>query len=109
MIRDHPVAGVGFGRFRSNSMAYSDDLSRPYMAHNSYLELAADNGIPTLIVFLLMCWAVMKDISNAKYLHAEDPVTNSILTGMRVGLIGFLVAAMFFSAEYQKMLWHPRF
>ena len=105
MVRDHPFVGVGLGRFKSYSMAFSNDMRVPKMAHNSFLELAAEGGIPTLILFLLMCLAVMKDISNAKYLHAEDPVTNSILTGMRVGMIGFLTAAMFFSAEYQKAFW----
>jgi O-antigen ligase len=105
MVRDNPLFGVGLGNFRSYSMAYSDDLPRLHMAHNSYLELAADNGIPVTIFFLLMCLAVIRDITNARYLHEQDPVTNSVLTGMRVGIIGFLTAATFFSAEYEKMFW----
>lgn len=106
MVRDHPFVGVGFGCFKSSSVAYSDDLGeRGLTAHNSYLELAAENGIPALILFLLMCLAVQKDITNAKYLHGQDPLTEGILTGMRIGIIGFLVAGTFFSAEYEKIIW----
>ncbi len=105
MIRDYPLVGVGLGRFRSNSMAYADELKRPFMAHNSFLELAAENGIPLLILYLLMCLAVIKDLTNAKSLHERDRVTHGILTGMRLGIIGFLVSATFISAEYQKMFW----
>jgi O-antigen ligase len=105
MIHDYPVFGVGMGQFRAQSMAYAEGLSRPYMAHNSFLELAADNGIPALILYLLMCLAVMKDLTNARYLHSQDSLTGAVLIGMRLGFIGFLAAATFISAEYEKVPW----
>ena len=52
-----------------------------------------------------MCLAVMKDITNAKHLHRQGPITHGILIGIHIGIIGFLAAAPFFSAEYEKMFW----
>jgi O-antigen ligase len=105
MIQEYPLFGVGMGQFKAVSMAYAEDLPRPFMAHNSYLELAADNGIPALILYLLMCWAVMKDLATARRLYDHDSLTDGLLTGMRAGLIGFLVAVAFISAEYEKIPW----
>jgi O-antigen ligase len=104
MVGDKPLIGVGLGNFKAASTGYGD-LKSSKMAHNSYLELAAENGLPALALFLLVCMAVMRDVVVAARLHSEDAVTRGILQAIGMGMIGFLIAAVFLSAEFEKMFW----
>lgn len=48
MIRDHPVAGVGFNRFRERYLAeyrYEQESQKLTHAHNNFLQASAENGI----------------------------------------------------------------
>ena len=63
MIREHPLLGVGPGNFRvayplyCRSFAYDPFMNyhtRIKKAHNDYLQLAAECGIPALFFFLLL-------------------------------------------------------
>jgi len=63
MIKEHPVLGVGLGNWRFNYPLYYKSFARdPLMnyrvqirkTHNDYLQLAAECGIPALLLFLLL-------------------------------------------------------
>jgi O-antigen ligase len=63
MIRDHPLSGIGPGNFRVVYPLYAASFARDplcnyqiqiYKAHNDYLQLAAECGIPALLFFLLL-------------------------------------------------------
>jgi O-antigen ligase len=63
MIRDHPLTGVGIGNFRIVYPLYSRSFAwdtvtgytkRARKAHNDYLQLAAECGIPALVLFLIL-------------------------------------------------------
>ncbi|MCD6292191.1 MAG: O-antigen ligase family protein, partial [Deltaproteobacteria bacterium] len=63
MIKEHPVFGVGLGNWRFNYPLYYKSFARDSCfsynvqvrkAHNDYLQLAAECGIPTLLLFLLL-------------------------------------------------------
>jgi len=54
MILDHPILGVGTANFLSAYNRYLDPLvpRTPFVAHNSYAQLTAENGIPALLLYL---------------------------------------------------------
>lgn len=63
MIKDHPLLGVGLGNWRFNYPLYyksfAPDPTFNYNVqvrntHNDYLQLAAECGIPALVLFLLL-------------------------------------------------------
>ncbi len=63
MIKEHPVLGVGLGNWRFNYPLYyksfTPDPTFNYnvqvrKTHNDYLQLAAECGIPALVLFLLL-------------------------------------------------------
>ncbi len=63
MIRDNPFAGVGLGNWRQSYPLYYKSFARDPLfnyrvrvrkAHNDYLQLAAECGIPALLLFLLL-------------------------------------------------------
>ncbi len=53
MIKKHPFLGIGYGSFPYFIMEYSEiEVERD--AHNTYLRIAAEMGIPALLIFLLL-------------------------------------------------------
>jgi O-antigen ligase len=62
IIEAHPLTGIGLGRttYFERSALYQVSLQRGALtqAHNSYLELASQAGIPVLAVFLVLLGSV---------------------------------------------------
>lgn len=55
MVRDHPWRGVGLDQFQTRYAQYKTPQGwETRRAHNLYVQLAADGGLPLLAAFLLM-------------------------------------------------------
>jgi O-antigen ligase len=109
MITRHPVFGVGLGNFKSKVREYFDrnEEVEPHIAHQTYIEVAAETGIPSLLIFLAIVFSAFRTLENAQTRKSSSdryPVYRVAL-GMQAGLIGFLVALFFISAQYQKLFW----
>jgi O-antigen ligase len=106
MIADSPLFGVGPQNFAALSTRYSG-LEQAYIGHNTYLELGAELGLPVLAVFVAMLAATFATLRRLRHLGdtAEQRELAGWAEGMRVGLLGFLVAAFFISAQYEKPFW----
>jgi O-antigen ligase len=62
MVEDHPLLGVGTGQWGRESHNYFTSgtfRSTNYMPHNTYLQVAAENGLLGLAVYLLLLAAVL--------------------------------------------------
>lgn len=94
MIKEHPWWGVGYGAFPGLLPRYTTKPIGYVDAHNSYLLIAAEMGIPTLLVFLLII-AMVFYYTHWLYRHASDLSTKAIALGFLAGLAGLLVANMF--------------
>lgn len=107
MIADQPLTGVGPQNFKDLSIDYAPELARAYIAHNSYLELAAETGLPVLGLFLLMAWHALRVLGRAARLPGSGETRELAIwaEGLRSGLLGFLVSGAFISAQYEKMFW----
>jgi O-antigen ligase len=107
MIADAPFTGVGPENFKALSVAYAPDLGRAYVAHNSYLEVGAELGLPVLAIFVLLAGQVLRTFGRAIRLDG-DRETRELARwaeGLRSGLVGFMVSGAFISAQYEKMFW----
>jgi len=92
MVMDHPMWGVGYGLFPKTLVYYADVGERD--AHNTYLILAAEMGIPALLVFLwILGLAVWK--TRSLYLKTNDPFAKGLALGWLGGLFGLLMSNMF--------------
>lgn len=91
IIRDHPIAGVGFGHlpFKETFETYIRTMPT-YHAHNTYLEIAAELGIPGLIAFLLLLFIVFK-YGIRSLINQEDKYIKIMAAGLFSGLAGLLV------------------
>jgi len=107
MAHDAPLFGVGPQRFKDYSRRYSG-LKIAYIAHNTYLELAAEGGLPVLMLFVLMYLNALGTLGRAARLTGGGQETRELAAwadAMRTGLIGFAVAAAFISAQFEKFFW----
>ncbi len=80
LIKDNPVSGVGFGllggaygdkqaEFFSTKEYSQNDVKVagvPQYSFNDYLQIAAELGIPAMIVFLLFVFFVIRNLSKTK-------------------------------------------
>lgn len=90
IIKDHPLAGVGFGHipFKETFETYIRTMPT-YHAHNTYLEIAAELGIPGLIAFLFLLFVVFK-YGIQKLINQENRYIKIIAAGAFAGLGGLL-------------------
>ncbi|HWR37613.1 MAG TPA: O-antigen ligase family protein [Clostridia bacterium] len=108
MIDTHPLFGVGLGNFKPMMSQYSDPgVTITEIAHNTYIEIAAELGIPALLLFLALVAATFLSLQKARRqaLELEMDLVYRAAGAMQAGLLGFAVAAVVLSAEYQKLFW----
>jgi len=108
MIKAYPLTGVGLGNFKAVMVGYADpnaDINS--IAHNTYLEIAAELGIPALLLFLVLIGVSCSSLGRARRraLQLESSLLSQAALGMEAGIVGFAVAICFLSAEYQKLFW----
>ncbi len=91
IIRDNPIAGVGFGHlpFKETFESYIRTMPT-YHAHNTYLEIAAELGIPGLLAFLFLLFVIFK-YGIQKLIHQENRYIRIMAAGLFSGLAGLLV------------------
>ncbi len=89
LIRDFPMFGTGLGTYTWSSLHYQSDLLsvRYDHAHNDYLELAADLGVPAAVAFWVGIWSLLGKVSRQalRLHHSHDQI-------LAVGCAGALLA-----------------
>lgn len=107
MVAARPLMGVGLGMFKPMSPTYNSGVLRPQMGHNTYLELAAELGIPAALVFAGIMFLSWRRARRCGKVMAEtgDAEAARIALAIEAGLVSFAVGALFLSAEYVKHLW----
>ena len=104
LIRKYPLTGIGLGRFRYEyqNSGPPEQYNVPYHAHNIYLHIAVEHGIPSLLLFLWMVVIIWQQIfagrqANALFGAACKPkifYTKVWGSGTFIGASGFLISAL---------------
>jgi O-antigen ligase len=100
LFLDHPVTGVGIGNYYYEGRKYVQ--INPGRAHTMYLEVMAELGIIGIILFLLILFSVFKSL---RLIIKSNSIYSAYARGLYLGLVGFLVAAIFLHAQQEKALW----
>jgi O-antigen ligase len=108
IIGDNPVTGVGWGAYSSAHREAAPLVDPTGLAwggrdpHSTYFNLAAETGFPGLVLFLTLASGALifaekarRRCRKAMPLHAQQ------LFYLQLGLIGFLIAAVF--ASYSRI------
>lgn len=106
MIETHPIVGIGLGNFKPLIEQYEEpDSTVRNVAHNMYIEIAAELGIPALCIFLAILGLFWRTLRRIYRSNAVPELVRGSALALQAGLIGFAVAGAFVSAEYQKTSW----
>src|SRR4051794_36031719 len=113
-FRDHPVIGVGpaqfppfyFQQYSKVADIKFKDIEGPRRAHTLYLEMAAEEGVVGLAVFLSIAGALMRQLWNARhYWDGKDPESSDLATALFLSLAAYFCTALFLHLSYQRYYW----
>jgi O-antigen ligase len=108
MIEEHPIVGVGLGNFKALMPSYLPNepgVRVDTLAHNMFIEVAAELGLPALIVFLGIFFFTYRTLGKLRRSASLPSLIREMALALQAGLVGFAVAGSFVSAEYQKTSW----
>jgi O-antigen ligase len=114
---DHPVFGVGAGNFPTAEGTISPRAelqSRGHglkwgAAHNSYIQIGAELGVPGLVFFLAMIGSAVRGLTTLRPRpppeKGADPRLRPLGQALTGALIGFAAGAFFLSLAYTDALY----
>ena len=90
LIAKYPITGIGLGRFRHEYKLHGppDMYHEPYHAHNIYLQIAVEQGIPSLLLFYWKLLLIFRQ------LFALRKTGDFWRSGLFIGCSGFLISAL---------------
>ena len=105
---DNPLLGVGVGNYPLHFLRYTNDPPGvPRTAHNSYLAIASESGVPALAAFLgLHLAAAMLLIRGARTLEEPRDREKLFMAGaVAASLTAFAFIGLFQTLQMSKFLW----
>lgn len=108
MVKDNLFNGVGMGQFRNEVGRYlpADTpvyRARPQTAHNSFVLVAGEAGIPGLLLYVMFITRVMTGLVGIyrRYGHGDTPLAMTTWSRpLMVTMAGILTCGMFLSQTY---------
>ena len=108
MVQAYPLTGVGLGNFKWVVNRYdAPDENLNNVAHNTYVEVAAEMGLPGLVLYvglLVSTWRGLDRLRRHTRLAPAD-LPHLTATALQAGLVAFAVTVVFVSATQQKLFW----
>jgi putative inorganic carbon (hco3(-)) transporter len=106
MIRANPVFGVGLDLFKQLSTQYNPRLSGDdaHIAHNTYLQVAAEGGLTTLALFLALMALALWNCRTTRRITNERNL-GDLASAFRIAVLAFAAAAFFLTANYMVFYW----
>ena len=99
---DNPVFGVGLGAYALANADYNPGVG-VMDTHNTYLNLAAEVGLPGLLLFLVLTASVLRRSRQARRrVRRQAPQLAQAQRWLELGLIGYLTAGIF--GSYSKLI-----
>jgi O-antigen ligase len=117
-FREHPIRGMGFGAFDSQSNFLLEQTPgvdfRSYrlrqtgqVVHNAYLSSLTELGVIGLALFLSMFVATFATLRRVAHRAEEDddPPVAALARALILALAGFMLVSIFLSSETDRALW----
>src|SRR5205823_7895868 len=92
-IEHYPILGIGTQNFETYSTVWRE-------VHMTYLQIAVEGGIPSLILYLLFFW---RGFGNLRYLLKRKDLESDLTLfagALYVSLKGFAIGALFSPVAY---------
>jgi O-antigen ligase len=110
MIKKHPITGVGFGNYKAEVTRYDKSGEvrlDPHVAHNAYLEIAAEMGLPAILVYWSFLGAafVSAGKTRKRALARGAESIAALAVGCQASILGTSVGIFFVSGQYTRLFW----
>jgi len=111
VFADHPLVGVGPGRFPSYYRLYADEvgirvLNSDRQAHDLYLHIAAETGILGLIAFLAILGVTLRDLVRVRRRWlVTRPEMAAMATGLMLAVVTYMTTGLFLHLSYARYFW----
>lgn len=117
VANDHPVVGVGTNNFAAVSRNYVREpgtlthlqliAEKPKGVHSVYLQLYTENGIPGLVLFLVVVGACLRAawLAGRRFAALGRRDLEAMAQSILVAQIAILAAGIFLSSQLDKRLW----
>src|SRR5260370_16522358 len=107
MIMVPPLFGVGLDNYPREISNYADPAKVPKyetvrrVAHNSYMEIAAELGVPALLIFLGIIISSILSLERVRRaaLKSSDDFLGRVALGLQPGILGASLALLFLSSH----------
>lgn len=111
MMRDHPLTGIGLGKFKGTMLRYAprDYSAAPNIMHNAYLGVAAEMGIPAALVFVGLLISTLVSTERVRRMRTAPVLVRQAAVGLQAGLCGAMVSIGFIYSLNQKQVWFTLF
>lgn len=94
VIGAYPVTGVGMGAYPEANAVFAPEIGA-FDVHSTYLNVLAEGGGPSLILFLMMLGSIYAHSRRSRrQLKAHNPQQAQTLWFLEAGLTGFLISAI---------------
>lgn len=92
-VEYYPLFGIGVRNFMTYSGIWKE-------VHNSYLQIAAEGGIPAIVLYLLFFWRGFANLRLLRKRNDLEPRIVLFVGALHSSLVGFAVGAMFSPEAY---------
>jgi O-antigen ligase len=93
-IERYPILGVGARNFQVYSLVWRD-------VHMTYLQIAVEGGIPSLILYLLFFGTAFANLKRLRRRKDLDVQTTLFVGALHSSMVGFVIGALFAPEAYQ--------
>ncbi len=108
MFEQHAWTGIGVGNFKTLVGTYAiADEKLANVAHNTYLEVAAELGILGLLAFVAVIFSSIWTLHRLRLQLAggRNPLLYAAANALEAGLLAGSVAIFFLSALHVRIMW----
>jgi probable O-glycosylation ligase (exosortase A-associated) len=108
MMKEFPFLGVGPAQYGNYSSRYDPTLSAGMVAHNEFVQTAAETGLPSAVVLIAIIGLTFYNLHKVRKATWAQPETHwayYYAAMIESSLVGFIVCAMFLSLPYFELLY----
>ncbi len=103
---DYPLYGVGPNNLQAVFQRYSPEEDRFRVAHNAYLQILAECGLPALLLFLGAIGAALWGMRRLRRDPGAPAWATVYARMLQISIAGYLVGSMFLNTAYSEPIYH---
>lgn len=116
MATDNPILGVGLDNFRQRYLDYQPNPTAAerrgeniYVAHNAYLQIWAETGTISLVLYLYLIFATFRTCWRVRRLAKQRYYASWMInyaTMFEASLVGFCIGSSFLNRAHFDLVYH---